>query len=228
MGGAHPTRANRYIPLLQRGRTMAFIASTKEEVRAWFDAHPAARELVESTEIQWRLWRPEYAHEDYHRMLTVDDICHIAQGGWQGEPGVFAWFYPCGVPNYMCVEEPPAIEWPEDHGCCAVEEFWQMAARHNREINEVPFVSQEFIDVAHRHEREVLEAMWDDDFAFDAFLHEMQNVEYSYSRDDADVLDRFGHVTSSDYRRGIAELGLPERICKAYERAARTAVALGD
>lgn len=201
---------------------MAPIADTKEQVRAWFDAHPKARAKVESTEIQWRLWQPQYKHEDYYRKLTVDDIRYIERGGWFGEPGVFAWFYPCGVPNYMCVEEPPAIIWPEDHEHHSDEEYWQMKMRHKRELDEVPFLSVDFIERAHRHDQEVLDAMWDDDFAFDAFMCEMDAVEYGYDPNDMEVLERFGEVTSCDYRRGIAELGLPERTCKVYERAART------
>lgn len=203
---------------------MSFIAETKEQVRAWFDSHPDAREAVESTEFQFRLWRPEYGHDDYIRMMTVDDVRYVAQGGWRGEPGVFAWYYPCGVPTYMCVEEPPAIEWPEDVEYHSPETFDQMRRRHGEELASAtgdPFA------VMARHERELMAAMWDDAFARDAFVCEMLNHEYGYTREDWDVLGAFGRVTSCDYRRGIAELGLPERVCGAYESAAREVMGRG-
>lgn len=93
---------------------MAIIAETQEQVRAWFDGHPEARELLESTEFQWRCWRPEFEHGDYYRLLTVDDVRRVTQGGWFDEPGTFAWYYPDGVPHYMCVEEAPTAGQDEE------------------------------------------------------------------------------------------------------------------
>lgn len=198
---------------------MAIIAETPEQVRAWFDGHPEARELLESTEFQWRCWRPEFEHGDYYRLLTVDDVRRVTQGGWFDEPGTFAWYYPDGVPHYMCVEEPPAIEWPEDREFRSEETYAQMKARHADELCGVD--GGTWYETCARHSREVLDAMWDDEFAIAAFADAMGNVEYSYTVYDEDVLGQFGHVSSCDYERGIAELGLPKRICAAYREAAR-------
>ncbi len=75
------------------------------EVKAYFDEHPKAREIVENTEAQFKCWRPGLSHEDMYRLLTVDDIMYISFEGWEGQPGVFAWYYPGGVPHYMSIEE---------------------------------------------------------------------------------------------------------------------------
>lgn len=47
----------------------------------------------------------ELTHADMYRLLTVDDISFITFEGWQGERGVFAWYYPNGVPHYMKIAE---------------------------------------------------------------------------------------------------------------------------
>lgn len=194
------------------------IAETPEQVRAWFDSHPAARAKVESHEIQTKI-----GADPCYRPMTVDDVRFIEEGGWCGEAGTFVWFYPCGVPSYMCVEEPPAIEWPDDHEYHSPETFRQMKARHESELAGHP-LDAEFIAMSVRHNDEIKQAMYDEQFAHDVFVYEMFNHEFGYSHDDWEVLSAFGSVSSSDYERGIAELGLPKRICEVYRNAAREVI----
>lgn len=194
------------------------IAETKEQVRAWFDAHPAAKAKVESTEIQTKI-----GADPCYRKMTVDDVRFIEQGGWYGEPGIFAWFYPCGVPNYMCVEEPPAIVWPEDHEYHSPETYRQMRARHEAERDGLH--GRELFDKFTEQHDEIMNAMWDEQFAHDAFVSEMFNVEYGYAQENCYVFNQFcGAVTTNDVEHGIAELGLPKRICEVYRKAAREVI----
>ena len=76
-----------------------------KEVTAYFEGHPEARESVESAEFQHTCWRPGLKHEDMYRPLTLDDVKYISFGGWFGESGVFAWYYPGGVPHYLKIGE---------------------------------------------------------------------------------------------------------------------------
>ena len=76
-----------------------------KDVQAYFKNHPEAREIIENTEAQFKCWQPGMSHEDMYRMLTVDDVKYISFGGWCGEIGVFAWYYPCGVPHYLKIGE---------------------------------------------------------------------------------------------------------------------------
>ncbi len=76
-----------------------------KDVRAYFENHPESREIVENTEAQFKCWQPGLSHEDMYRLLTVDDIQYISFSGWCGESGVFAWYYPCGVPHYLKIAE---------------------------------------------------------------------------------------------------------------------------
>ena len=75
------------------------------KVKEFFETHPAAREVVENTEAQFKCWRPELTHEEMYRLLTVEDIKFITFESWFGEPGVYAWYYPGGVPHYMKVAD---------------------------------------------------------------------------------------------------------------------------
>lgn len=76
-----------------------------KDVQAYFEKHPEAREIVENTEAQFKCWQPGLSHEEMYRLLTIDDIKYISFGGWCGESGVFAWYYPGGVPHYMKIGE---------------------------------------------------------------------------------------------------------------------------
>lgn len=73
----------------------------------YFEQHPEARAIVENSEIQFRCWQPEFGdnRELYWRKMTVEDVKYISFGGWFGEKGVFAWYYPEGVPHYMKIGE---------------------------------------------------------------------------------------------------------------------------
>lgn len=76
-------------------------------VAEYFEQHPEAKVVVESGEIQFRCWRPEFEgkRELYWRRMTIADVKYITNGGWFGEKGVFAWYYPEGVPHYMKIAE---------------------------------------------------------------------------------------------------------------------------
>ncbi len=76
-----------------------------KEVTAYFEGHPEARDIVESAEFQHTCWRPGLKYEDMYRPLTLDDVKYISFGGWFGESGVFAWYYPGGVPHYLKIGE---------------------------------------------------------------------------------------------------------------------------
>ena len=76
-----------------------------EEVKDYFEDNPDAVGYVEAFDFQTRIGAdPEY------RKATVDDVKRISFGGWCGEPGVYAWLYPCGVPTYIWISEMPPLD----------------------------------------------------------------------------------------------------------------------
>lgn len=75
------------------------------EVRQYFKDHADAKEIIENTEAQFKTWQPGLTHEEMYRKLTIEDITYITFEGWQGEKGVFAWYYPGGVPHYTRIGE---------------------------------------------------------------------------------------------------------------------------
>lgn len=82
-----------------------------EDVKGYFDKHPEAVKAVEEYEFQTECWRPEFTdRSQYYRKATVDDVKRISFGGFCGEPGVYAWLYPCGVPTYIWIGEMPSID----------------------------------------------------------------------------------------------------------------------
>lgn len=81
------------------------------DVKRYFEEHPECVKEVEEFDFQTELWRPEFTDESqYYRKATVDDVKRISFGGWFGEPGVFAWMYPCGVPTYLWIGKMPPIK----------------------------------------------------------------------------------------------------------------------
>ena len=76
-------------------------------VKTFFETHPEARETVETMEAQFVICPPdiEMTHDEMYRLLTLNDIKYLSIGGWCGEPGVYAWYYPGGVPHYMKVAD---------------------------------------------------------------------------------------------------------------------------
>lgn len=81
-----------------------------ENVKEYFDNHPEAIAEIEDFDFQQHL--PYCGHDDepLYRKATVDDVKRISYGGWYGEPGVFAWVYPCGVPTYVWIGEMPTLD----------------------------------------------------------------------------------------------------------------------
>ena len=71
-------------------------------VKEYFEKHPEAVQMLDGVMYQFRL--PGDSDEPTHRPLTIDDIRYITFEDIEGNPGVFAWFYPCGVPHYISIE----------------------------------------------------------------------------------------------------------------------------
>lgn len=92
----------------------------KDEVRSYFEKHPEAVGIIEDFDFQQRL--PYCGNEDepLYRKATLDDVKRISFGGWYGEPGIFAWMYPCGVPTYTWIGKMPPIKLDPD---CAYRYF---------------------------------------------------------------------------------------------------------
>ena len=67
-------------------------------VKEYFNEHPESLKAIENIQFQ-------EGNEDICRQLTVDDIHFISFEGWEGQKGVFAWFYPCGVPHYCKIAD---------------------------------------------------------------------------------------------------------------------------
>lgn len=74
-----------------------------DAVRAYFDEHPEAGPMLDGVMYQFRL--PGDNDEPTHRPLTIDDIKYITFEDIEGNPGVFAWYYPVGVPHYVRIGE---------------------------------------------------------------------------------------------------------------------------
>lgn len=75
------------------------------DVKAYFENHPEAKNTLEHIEAQFECWRPGLSHEDMYRFLTVEDVRFITFKGWFDEPGVYAWYYPGGVPHYAKIAD---------------------------------------------------------------------------------------------------------------------------
>lgn len=73
-----------------------------ENVREYFEKHPECVKEVESFDFQ-----TEIGGDPKYRKATVEDVKRISFGGWYGEPGVYAWMYPCGVPTYVWIGNVP-------------------------------------------------------------------------------------------------------------------------
>lgn len=80
-----------------------------EYIGYYFDDHPEAVAIIEDFDFQTRLPYPDDGTPLY-RKATVDDVKHISVGGWCGEPGVYAWLYPCRVPTYVWIGDMPPID----------------------------------------------------------------------------------------------------------------------
>lgn len=78
-----------------------------EDVKGYFESHPEAVAEIENFDFQQHLPYSGRDDEPLYRKATVDDVKHISFGGWYGEPGVYAWVYPCGVPTYVWIGDMP-------------------------------------------------------------------------------------------------------------------------
>lgn len=76
----------------------------EREIKEFFNLNPEAKEAIEDFDFQYTM-APDYLY----RKATVADVKVITSGGWFGEPGIYAWVYPCGIPVYVWVAEMPPI-----------------------------------------------------------------------------------------------------------------------
>ena len=72
-------------------------------VKEYFEKHPEAVPMLDGVMYQIKIPGDD-PDEVIHRPLTVNDIMYISFCDWEGNNGVFAWFYPCGVPHYISIE----------------------------------------------------------------------------------------------------------------------------
>ncbi len=72
-----------------------------EQVTKYFSDHPEAVEALKKYKYQFKFPETFEPGEEIYRPLTTEDIHFISFEGWNGECGVFAWFYPMGVPHYV-------------------------------------------------------------------------------------------------------------------------------
>lgn len=76
-----------------------------DSVRAFFEENPEAIKEVESFDFQTKI-----GADPCYRKATLDDVKRISIGGWRGEPGIYAWLYPCGVPTYLWIAKMPPLD----------------------------------------------------------------------------------------------------------------------
>lgn len=76
-----------------------------EAIANYFKDNPESVGYVEAFDFQTKI-----GADPCYRKATIDDVKCISFGGWFGEPGVYAWLYPCGVPNYLWIGEMPPID----------------------------------------------------------------------------------------------------------------------
>ena len=71
-----------------------------KQVTDYFKKHPEAAEMIKGMMFQYRLPKTFEPDEELYRPLEISDIKYISFEGWEGQKGVFVWYYPCGVPHY--------------------------------------------------------------------------------------------------------------------------------
>lgn len=68
-------------------------------VKEYFNKHPECLKAIENIQFQSKYPYQAEENEDIYRPLTVNDIQFISFEGWEGQKGVFAWYYPCEIPH---------------------------------------------------------------------------------------------------------------------------------
>lgn len=71
-----------------------------KEVTKYFEDHPESVKALEGIQCQYKFPETFEPDEQLYRPITQDDIRFISFEGWEGQPGVYAWYYPLGVPHY--------------------------------------------------------------------------------------------------------------------------------
>ena len=70
------------------------------QVKEYFKEHPECADKLKDISVQTKFPHQAKDGEDIYRPLEIDDISFITFEGWEGQKGVFAWYYPLGVPHY--------------------------------------------------------------------------------------------------------------------------------
>ena len=76
-----------------------------KQVLDYFKKHPECAEKLKNIKYQFRHPKTFEPDEELYRPLEVSDISFITFEGWEGQKGVFAWYYPCGVPHYTQIAQ---------------------------------------------------------------------------------------------------------------------------
>ena len=71
-----------------------------DQVKEYLENHPECMEKLQGVRYQFALPKTFSDDEVIERPLEVSDIERISFKGWDGQAGVFAWYYPCGIPHY--------------------------------------------------------------------------------------------------------------------------------
>lgn len=74
------------------------------QVKEYFEKHPECAEKLKGIRFQYKLPQTFEPDEELYRPLEISDIHFISFEGWEGQKGVFAWYYPCGVPHYAKID----------------------------------------------------------------------------------------------------------------------------
>ncbi len=72
-----------------------------EAVKKYFKDHPESVKALDGVRYQFKFPETFEPGEKIYRPLATEDIHFISFEGWNGERGVFAWFYPMGIPHYV-------------------------------------------------------------------------------------------------------------------------------
>lgn len=74
------------------------------QVKEYFKEHPECAERLKNISIPLNFPYQNENREVEERPLEVDDIQFITFEGWEGQKGVFAWYYPLGIPHYCKID----------------------------------------------------------------------------------------------------------------------------
>lgn len=77
----------------------------KEKIIEFLNSKKEYIDKIKEIKIQFKFPNYDNLDECIYRSLEIDDISFITFEGWQGEKGVFIWYYPLGVPHYSKIDD---------------------------------------------------------------------------------------------------------------------------